>query len=83
MNKLEQTHLSFRLPYEMKTIKSIHYRPTGRNKCSVSSGSVNSLWRSWIEQGLSHSTQFRSFRRRCFTGLWTNQQCQSTEGGWL
>jgi len=36
-----------------------------------------------IEQGLtSHSTQFRSFRRRCFY-RWPNQQCQSTEGGWL
>jgi len=34
-----------------------------------------------VEQGLtSHSTQFRSFRRQV---RWPNQQCQSTEGGWL
>jgi len=42
---------------------------------------------SWlVEQGLtSHSTQFRSFRRRCFyrSDDPTNQQCHSTEGGWL
>jgi len=39
-----------------------------------------------VEQGLtSHWTQFRSFRRRCFffQVRWPNQQCQSTEGGWL
>jgi len=38
-----------------------------------------------VEQGLtSHSTQFRSFRRRCFLQVrWPNQRCQSTEGGWL
>ena len=39
---------------------------------------------SWlVEQGLtSHSTQFRSFR--IFLQVrWPNQQCQSTEGGWL
>jgi len=31
---------------------------------------VKSSYGSWlVEQGLaSHSTQFRSFRRRCFTG---------------
>jgi len=42
---------------------------------------------SWrlVEQGLtSHSTQFRSFRRLTFLQVrWPNQQCQSTEGGWL
>jgi len=39
-----------------------------------------------VEQGLtSHSTQFRSFRRQCFhrSDDPPNQQCQSTEGGWL
>jgi len=38
-----------------------------------------------VEHGLtSHSTQFRSFRRRMFLQVrWPNQQCQSTERGWL
>jgi len=37
-----------------------------------------------VEQGLtSHSTQFRSFRRQFLQVWWPNQQCQSTEGGWL
>jgi len=40
---------------------------------------------SLIEQGLtSHSTQFRPFQRRSDLQVWwPNQQCQSTEGGWL
>jgi len=38
-----------------------------------------------VGQGLtSHSTQFRSFSKTMFLQVrWPNQQCQSTEGGWL
>jgi len=61
----------------------------GPSQYGLSAGQVTPAHAlSWlVEQGLtSHSTQFRSFRRWCFYSLhvrWPNQQCQSTEGGWL
>jgi len=48
-------------------------------------GDIKSRLIGWLNLGLtSHLTQFRSSRRRYFLQVWwPNQQCQSTEGGWL